>query len=247
MKRLFDTLVLLLALNFLIAAGGVGWLVKSGRLNKKKFAEVKKIIFPATHPSTQPATLATDAESAGSVPTTEPSVRVDALLAQASGRSAVEQVEFLHQSFDIEVAQLDRRQRELADVQQQVELAKVQLARDRQQLEQDRAALINQQQQQARQAADQGFQDSLQLYESLPPRQVKTLFMSMNDDDVVQYLRAMEPEQAAKIVKEFKTPEEADRIEKVLEKIRQPAPVPAPAVSPPESLPPASPRASARE
>ena len=246
MKRLFEVLVLLLALNFLFVAGGVGWLVKSGRLDKKKFAEVKKLLSPATQPTTQPAVAQSDADSTSAAATTQPTLRLDALLAQANGRSAVDQVEFIHQSFDMEIAQLDRRQRELADVQQQVELAKQQLARDRSQLRDQQQALVNQEQQQQRQATDQGFQDSLQLYESMPPKQVKSVFMTLPDDAVEQYLRAMEPKQAAKIIKEFKTPEEADRIEKVLEKIRQPA-QPTPSPQPAESQPPSPTQASARE
>jgi hypothetical protein len=244
MKRLFEVVVLLLALNFLAVAGGVGYLVKSGRLDKKKFAEVRKLLAPASQPSTQPWAPQADTGDA----TTQPSVRLDSLLAQASGRSAVDQVEFLHQSFDQEVAQLDRRQRELADVQLQVELAKHQLARDREQLRNDQLALAKQQQQQQQQASDQGFQDSLQLYESMQPRQVKGVWMTLSDDAVEQYLRAMDPKQAAKIIKEFKTPEEADRIQKVLEKIRQPAaPASTGGAPPPDTQPPGVPQASARE
>ncbi len=36
MKKLFNLIVLTLALNFVALAGGVGFLVKSGRLDKAK-------------------------------------------------------------------------------------------------------------------------------------------------------------------------------------------------------------------
>jgi hypothetical protein len=55
----------------------------------------------------------------------------------------------------------------------------------------------------------------------MPARQVKTIFMSLTDDTMIQYLRAMEPRTATKITKEFKSPEEVTRIGQVLEKMRQ--------------------------
>ena len=40
------------------------------------------------------------------------------------------------------------------------------------------------------------------------------------DDVVVRYLRAMEPRQAAKIIKEFKTPAEVQRVKLLMEQVR---------------------------
>ena len=40
----------------------------------------------------------------------------------------------------------------------------------------------------------------------------------------MKYLRAMEPSRAGKIIKEFKTPQETERVQKILDMIRvQPA------------------------
>jgi hypothetical protein len=70
-------------------------------------------------------------------------------------------------------------------------------------------------------ADDKGFQDSLALYNTMPGKQVKTIFMSLDDATVQQYLQSMTPRSAGRIVKEFKTPEETARIERVLERMRQ--------------------------
>ncbi len=217
MKKLLSALVLLLAMNFLAAAGGVGWLAKTGRLDRAKVMDIKKILFPPPQPKAPEATL----EEAA---TTQPTARLDQLLSQASGRSAQEQVDFIRQSFDVQVAQLDRRQRELADLQRQVDLAKQQLALDRGKFEQDQKDLTARQQMETKLASDKGFQDSLAVYTSMPPPKVKQIFMSLTDDVMQEYLQAMEPKQAAKIVKEFKTPEEVDRIQRVMEKMRLAAP-----------------------
>ncbi len=153
-------------------------------------------------------------------PTTQPTMRLDQLIAKASGRSAVAQVELIHQAFDAEVAQLDRRERELTDLQRQVDLAKEQLGIDRSKLTKDQQSLAANQHEQTKLASDKGFQDSLALYTSMSGAQVKKIFMTLDDAAVQQYLQAMEPKQAAKIIKEFKSPDELIRIQKILEKVR---------------------------
>jgi DNA-binding GntR family transcriptional regulator len=55
----------------------------------------------------------------------------------------------------------------------------------------------------------------------MPAKQVKSVFMTMTDETMIQYLRVMEPRTATKIMKEFKTPAETERIGKVMEKMRQ--------------------------
>lgn len=217
MKRLWDILVLTLAVNFVAVLGGVAYLHQTGRLTPAKVQEVKAVLFPPpaqAQPATQPAQPVDPA-------TTRPVLRLEQLLAEHAGRPATEQIEFIRHSFDAQMAHLDRRQRELSDLQRQVEAARQQLARDRQQLDADRAALAAREEEAQRLASDQGFQDSLELYNSLPARQVKTIFMTLDDRTVQQYLRAMQPRTAAKVIKEFKTPDELARAQRVLEMMRR--------------------------
>lgn len=214
MRRIFNVLVLLLALNFLVAAGSVAWLVRSGRLDRQRLGAIKDIVFPK--PPVQPVALQTE-----EAPTSRPSQKLDAILAQWSGRTAAQQVDFIQRTVDEQAAQLDRRQRDLEDLQRQVELARTQVARDRADLEQQRQALDARQEEAARMQNDQGFQDSLVLYQSMPARQVKTIFMTLADPIVQRYLEAMQPRKAATIIKEFKTPQEIARIQRVLEAMRQ--------------------------
>jgi len=212
-KKFLSVIILVLGMNFLALAGGAGWLFKTGHLDRDRVMAMKKILFPP--PEAPPA----DAAAAGDA-TTRPSARLDALLARASGRTGAEQVEFIQQTFDAQAAQLDRRERELNDLQRQVDLAKDQMSRDRAKVEQDRKELAARRQQDTKLASDKGFQDSLQLYASMPPKNVKTIFLSLSDEVVQQYLEAMAPRDAAKIIKEYKTPEELSRIQTVLERMR---------------------------
>ena len=214
MKKLGSVIVLTLALNFLAAAGGVAYLFQSGKLDRAKVVAIQELVFappaaasPTTRPGDSPAT-------------TKPANSLEELLAKASGRTAGEQVEFIQRSFDAQMALLDRRQRELTDLRRQVDLAKQQMERDRVALEKGRTELAAQQQLAKKLETDKGFQDSLQLYNTMPGRQVKTVFMSLDDATIRQYLQAMQPRKAAGIIKEFKSPEEVARIQKVLEAMR---------------------------
>jgi hypothetical protein len=214
MKRLFNVLVLTLAMNFLAIAGLVGWLYQSKRLDREKVHAIREILFPTQledAPTTQP--------TAG--PTTQPVMRLEELLAKTAGRPATEQVQFIQQAFDAQMTQLERREREVSDLGRQVELARQQLARDRAAQEKAEAHLAARQQEASRLASDEGFQDSLQLYNTMSGKQVKTIFMSLDDATVASYLQAMEPRAATRIIKEFKTPDEVARIQKILERIRQ--------------------------
>jgi hypothetical protein len=212
-KKLGGVIVLTLAINFLAAAGGIGYLFQSGKLDRAKVSTIKELVFappPVNSATTQPSTQ----------PTTKPVNSLEELLAKASGRTAGEQVEFIQRSFDAQMALLDRRQRELTDLQRQVDLAKQQMERDRVALEKGRTELTTQQELAKKLETDKGFQDSLQLYNTMPGKQVKTIFMAMDDATMRQYLQSMQPRVAARIIKEFKSPDELTRIQKVMEAMR---------------------------
>jgi hypothetical protein len=215
MKKLFTVIMLTLAVNFLAVAGGVGYLVQQKKLNQESIAKIKEVLFPkpaAEVPATQPVAID---------PTTQPTLRLEELLAKRSGQSATEQVQFIQQTFDSQMAVMDRRQRELADQQATIAKAKEQLAKDRQDLERQKGDLSDKQAQATKLADDKGFQDSLALYNAMPGKQVKTIFLTLDDTTIQQYLQAMGPRSAGRVVKEFKTPDETARIQKVLERMRQ--------------------------
>src|SRR4051794_13815753 len=216
-KRLLNVLVLTLAMNFLLAAGGVGWLFQSGHLDKTKVAAIREVVFPTV----QPAAPATQPATATPGPTTRPLLRLDELLAKHAGRRAGEQVEVIQQTVDTQTAVLDRRAKEVEYLQTRVAAAQKKLADASTALTADRRQLDDQKQQAAQAAGDKGFDDSLKLYSAMPPKQVKAVFMGLPEDAVVRFLQAMPPRTATKIVKEFKAPDEAARINRVLERMRQ--------------------------
>lgn len=217
MKRLLFVISVTLALNFLLAVGGIAYLVKTGRLDEDKIRTIRELVM---NPATQPvATQPTERD-----PTTQPSVGLEALLAKVAGRTAGEQVEFMQRTFDSQNAILERQRQNLQGQKKFILDAQKQLEADRLALAADRAQLAAEKQQQTKLATDQGFQDTLNLYNTMQPKQVKTIFMSLDEDTVINYLRAMEPRAASKITKEFKTPEETAKVSRILEKMRQAVP-----------------------
>lgn len=216
MKKLFGVLVLCLAMNFLAMAGGVGWLYQNGHLDKARIAKIREILFPPPVPP--PPKAAPGIAS----PTTQPTLELANLMQKQSGRPATEQIDFLKRTFDAQMLELDLRQRELIDLQRQVDLANQKLGSDRAALEKREKALAEREQEANRLESDQGFQTSLAMYEAMAPAQVKQIFLTLSEQTVQQYIQAMEPRTANKIIKEFKTPDETAFIQKVLEGIRQP-------------------------
>jgi hypothetical protein len=226
MKKLWNALVLALAVNFLLAGGAVAWLYKRGRLDRDRVGRIRKII------SENPAPVGPKEDSAQVAgATTRPAVTLDALLEKHTGKRAGEQVEVVQQAFDAQSVLLDRRRREVEDLAGQVARQQEKLAGDRAALEADRRAFMEKEAAARDVASDQGFQESLKLYAAMPSRQAKDVFLSMPDETVVRYLRALPPRTATKVVKEYKTPEETERIRRIMERMRQGEPSTRPAES----------------
>jgi flagellar motility protein MotE (MotC chaperone) len=216
MKKALGILVLTLALNFLGVAGAVGYLFQSGRLDKSKISQLKNVLFSppsASAPTTQPSA----AQPTGSASRMD----LSKLLARHGGTSAIEQVEFLRRTFDAQMLELDQRQRELADLQRQVDLANQKLAADRAALDKREKNLADREQAAQRLEQDAGFQNTLALYSAMPAKQVKSIFMTLSEATVQQYLQAMDTRTAGKIIKEFKTTDETAFIQRIMERIRQ--------------------------
>jgi flagellar motility protein MotE (MotC chaperone) len=222
-KKFLNVFMLALAMNFLAVAGGVGYLVVTKKLDKDKIHAIKEIVFPpaeAAAPATQPTTQPS---------TSTPILQLDQLLAAQAGRPAAEQVQNIQRTFDASMAQLERRQHEVEKLQAAVEFAQARLKADREAFEKQKGALEQREAESARLAADNGFQSSLEVYGTMKPKQVKDVFAGLSDDVVVRYLKAMEPARASKILKEFKTPAELQRVKVLMEQVRLAEASPAPA------------------
>jgi hypothetical protein len=214
LKKLFLVLILTLALNFIALAGGVGYLFQTGQLNKSKISQIKDVLFaPPPAPPAPPA--------ANTNKTPDSRTVLANLMSGQTGRPALDQVEFLRRTFDAQMLQLDQRQRQVADLQRQVDLANQKLVADRAALDKREKDLNAKEQETQRLQDDAGFQSSLALYTAMPAKQVKSIFMTLGEPTVQQYIQAMDTRTAGKIIKEFKSADETAFIQRILERIRQ--------------------------
>lgn len=215
MKKLWNILVLALAVNFVALLAGVAYLYQSKRLDRERVRAIREMLFPPP-----PAADAATTQPSETGATTQPVFKLEELLAAHTGRPAAEQAQFLQRTFDSRVAELDRRQSDLEALHDLVRNAEAKLAEDRKQFEAKLAALEAREQEATRLAADKGFQDALKLYGTMKPKQVKEVFATLPDDVVVRYLRAMESRDASKVIKEFKSPAELERLKVLMERVR---------------------------
>src|SRR2546423_7153387 len=91
MKKLLNVLAITLAVNFIAMAAGVYYLYSTGALSREKLAVIKLVMYPAT---TQGAVTTGDDVAAdkkeGSGAATQPTIKLDELLARVASRSAGE-------------------------------------------------------------------------------------------------------------------------------------------------------------
>jgi hypothetical protein len=214
LKKLFFVLVLTLALNFIALAGGVGYLFQTGQLNKAKISQIKDVLFAPPPAPSAPAAATTSK-------TPDSRTVLANLMSGQTGRPALDQVEFLRRTFDAQMLELDQKQRQVADLQRQVDLANQKLASDRAALDKREKDLDAKEQETQRLQDDAGFQSSLALYTAMPAKQVKSIFMTLGEPTVQQYIQAMDTRTAGKIIKEFKSADETAFIQRILERIRQ--------------------------
>jgi len=213
MKKLLNVLAITLALNFLALAGGVIYLFQTGALSRDKIVAIKALLGPAT---TQATTQEIKDQPDVS---TQPTIKLEELLAKVSGRPAGEQVEFLQRTFDTQMAQLDRRQQELAALQVTIGNAENTMRADREKFTADVKKFTAREKAANKDAQDKGFADTLALYDSMSTKQVKDILAGVDDATATKYLRAMEPTRAAKILKEFKTSVESERVMRIIQSI----------------------------
>jgi flagellar motility protein MotE (MotC chaperone) len=217
-KKLLNLVAAVLALNFLAAAGGVGYLVATGKLDKDKVVAIRALLSdPEPAAATQPATQPIAQEP----PADTPMSRLDGLIAASMPRVPGQPVEVVAAGYDAHAALLERRLEEVEAQRLQLEQAKADFATAREKLLQQQKTLDQKQGEQAKLAGDSGFQKTLELYQSLPAKRTKAIFATLDDETVVRYLQSMEQRQAAGILKEFKTPEETIRAQAILEKMRR--------------------------
>lgn len=214
-KKLGIVVLLVIALNFIASAGGVAYLFATGKLDKDRVQAIGKIVFPDAPPASQPATQPTD-----DARPSDPLFQIDELLEQQAGKTASEQVQVVRDAYEKLAAQLDRQRREVVDLRRQVDAAQAQVVTDRADLAKREQSLADRVAARERENKDAGFKRTMAIYDEMKPNQLKDLFTGMDDATVARYLQAMDAGRVSRIVKEFTSPEEKVRAQRLLDRLR---------------------------
>ncbi|MGN6367265.1 MAG: hypothetical protein ACTHN5_03300 [Phycisphaerae bacterium] len=226
MKKIGTLLSLLCIMNVLAAAGLVGYLFGTGRLDKQKVGAIVAIVQHKGAPEKFNEKIADmlnppAATNPATAPATQPGLADGGTPDPTLGASAQDRLAIAAQAMQQERLRLDARAQELRNqqdllVQKQadVEAALKKITDQKRAFEQQVAAA-------QKKAVDDNFQKSLDLYNELKAKQVKDLFVAMDDPNLVaSFLQAMDTSRAGEIIGEFKSPSETDFIRKVLDRIR---------------------------
>ena len=222
MKLIWNVIVAFIILNLLLAAGYVGWLYNTGYINGDRI-DLARDMFKLTiaeeaaqaeeaRVTEEEAKQARDQyarlESTGQGPTT---LRDELDKATRADQTAIERINLFNQQ--------NQALRE--------EMARFQEDHNNRvaELEAERAAFEKWIKDRAEQTKDANFQQVVGLYETQAPKQTKMAFQTLmsqgQTDQVVEYLAAMSPRKAGKVLAQFKTPEEVPQASSLLEKLRQ--------------------------
>lgn len=221
MKLIWNVIVSFIIFNLLLAAGYVGWMYNSGYIDGERIDKVREV-FSLTlaeeaaeleearlleEQAKQDRDQLARLEATGQGPTT---LRDELNKATRADQTAIERINLFNQQ--------NEALRE--------EMARFQEDHNRRvaELEAERAAFEKWIKDRAEQTKDANFQQVVGLYETQAPKQTKQAFQALMSqgqiDQVVEYLAAMSPRKAGKVLAQFKTPEEVPQATTLLEKLR---------------------------
>lgn len=221
MRTLFTAFILVLVVNVLALGALAGWLGSTGRLSKDRLRDAVAVF---NNTIDDEARLAAEAEQAelDAQALTERALRME----QVAGGPVTPETRL--SSFQV----VDDKRRALLERQKvEAEALKRQLDAQQRLIEKKIAELDAK-----RQAFDtaiatkieamqeQDFKEAIAMLEGIPAKQAKgviqTLLTEGAQEQVVDYLSAMEERKAAKVLKEFKLPNEVAQAATLIEQLR---------------------------
>lgn len=220
LQKLTSAVVVVLAVNFIGMAIAAALLAQKTGVDREKLVAIREILFPREEDDT-----AEEAVDAAEPPEPTPMEQLLTLLDAQAGKPTEARVDDLQQTFDQRTAQLTRARRELADLQRQLDIASSRLVEERETFEATREEWEQAATEAEERARDAGFADALALYQQLPAKLTKDIFLQLEEEIVLEFLRAMDGQTAARIIREFKSDAETQKARSILERMRQGEPI----------------------
>lgn len=218
MKKLWTIISFLSVIHFLAFIMFIGWLWQSDRLNRDRIDEVRAL-FSMTMPQAKFAAKQADIDAQQKINEQDELAMRDNPPFSSQASLAINRA---HKT------QSDQAARNLEDTRklslQMIDNERELLEKEKEEFAQMKAAWDKDTIAERKRKTDEQFAQAVKIYESLSPKQsmqmLSNLVTAGNIDQVVSYLDAMNPRNAAKILKAFKTPEELILATQLQEKLR---------------------------
>jgi hypothetical protein len=221
-KPFRQAIIFVVLLHAAAAVGLAAWLGFTDRISRDRLERVTQLFRHtleqeraldelAAQRETEAIAAAQDAARMRMV-ATGPTTVADALSAE-------------RQADEVETQKLTRLRRELADLQSYLDATRQSVAGQQAELEAKAKAFDERVKQFEAQRNDENFQQTVAMFEQLKSDQAKGLFVQMmadgREDEVVDYLAAMQLRKAAAVFKEFETPAEIVQATELMRRLRQ--------------------------
>jgi len=220
MKNAYHALAVLAILHIVAAAGFVGWLAATNRLNRERVAEVKDTFTQTIAKEKAEEQRAKELEKKAK----EEAERQAQLAGVGGLASTAEKLAAEKQRNELILRRLERTRREIESLSTNLHLARQRMERQREKLLASRKELEQRLKAIESRLNDEGFKKTVQLYETLPADQVKSMFIDLMEkgktDQVVAFIEAMQVRKAGKVLKEFEEPEDVGRAVELTERLR---------------------------
>lgn len=222
MRTLYTAFILVLLVNALALGGLFAWMGSTGRLSKNRVHEAVAVFKHTLQEQEALEAEAAEAEQQA-LALAERAMRLEQV---AGGPVTPEQrLASIQQVDEKQQALIERQKAEAQALQHQLDVqmklieAKLsELDAKQQAFDEAVAAQLDEMQQ-------EDFKEAVAMLEGIPPKQAKGVFQQMlkqgEDDQVVSYLSAMQQRLAAKVLKEFKLPNEVAQATQLIEQLRQ--------------------------
>ena len=220
-RTLWNVFALLLLIHLLATAGFVLWLRGSGRLDQARLSQVVAL-FKTTIADEQAAQEAARQEELEQQQQRGELARLEEV---ADGPTTVgDRLRNRQEDDEVALQKLEMTERAMAILRKNIENAGSDLARQQAAAEQERRAFEQRMAARLEVLADENFQQAVSVYESLKPDQAKAMLLELieqgEEDQVIEYLAAMQLRKSAKVLSQFEAGAEAKVASRLIEGLR---------------------------
>ena len=219
MKILWTVAALWAVIHILGFGGMAGWMVFTDRLNGERLVRAYKMFAMTAAEEKKIAEeeqLEAERRQARDLTGTD----------DGDGRtgSTLEALRSKDIEDEIRRSRMSQKQAELESLQAEVQLAGANIQQKLEQLQKERDTFKQEKKEDEERLNREGFLATVAMYEKLPAKQVKEVFMKMyrnkQTDEVVQLVETMQLRKATGVMREFKARDEAEAALEIFETLR---------------------------